>query len=69
MTRLVVSADAEADTLEILSFLEREAGPAIAAQYARRFLATLERLTNFPETGAPRPSLGPHSRIGIVSPF
>jgi len=32
MTRLVVAADAEADTLEILSFLEREAGSAIAAQ-------------------------------------
>jgi toxin ParE1/3/4 len=69
MTRLVVTAEAEADTREILSFLEREAGPTIAAGYARRFRSTLERLIDLPETGAPRPSLGPTARIGIVSPY
>jgi toxin ParE1/3/4 len=69
MTRLVVTADAEVDTREILSYLEREAGPTIAAKYGRRFRSTLQRLIDLPETGAPRPSLGAHARIGIVSPY
>ncbi len=69
MTRLVVTADAERDASEIISFLAREAGPAVAAEYVRRFTSTLERLASLPETGAPRPSLGPNARIGIVSPY
>jgi toxin ParE1/3/4 len=69
MTRLVVTADAERDASEIISFLVREAGPAVAADYVSRFRFTLERLVELPETGAPRPSLGPNARIGIVSPY
>jgi toxin ParE1/3/4 len=69
MTQLVVTADAEADTRDILSYLEREAGSAIAADYADRFRSTLEHLVDFPEIGAPRPNLGRHVRIGIVSPY
>jgi toxin ParE1/3/4 len=70
MTRLVVTPDAERDIDDIISFLAREAGPAaVAANYVRRFRFTLERLVDLPETGAPRPSLGPHARIGIVSPY
>ncbi len=69
MTRLVVTADAEADTRDILSYLEREAGPVVAAEYANRFRSTLKRLVDLPETGAPRPNLGPKIRIGIVSPY
>jgi hypothetical protein len=41
MTRLVVTAEAEADTHEILSYLEREAGSSIAAEYGSRFLSAL----------------------------
>jgi toxin ParE1/3/4 len=69
MTRFVVTAEAEADTHEILSYLEREAGPTIAAEYGSRLLSALERLIDLPETGAPRPSLGPCARIGIVSTY
>ena len=69
MTRLVVTADAEADTREILSYLEREAGPTVAIAYGRRFGSVLRRLVDLPETGAPRPALGPNTRIGIVSPY
>jgi toxin ParE1/3/4 len=69
MTRLVVTADAERDASAIISFLARKAGPAVAADYVRRFRFTLERLVDLPETGAPRPSLGPNARIGIVSPY
>jgi plasmid stabilization system protein ParE len=52
MTRFVVTAEAEADTHEILSYLEREAGPTIAAEYGSRLLSALERLIDLPETGA-----------------
>jgi plasmid stabilization system protein ParE len=37
MTRLVVTVDAEADTRDILAYLERNAGPLVAAKYGRRF--------------------------------
>jgi toxin ParE1/3/4 len=66
---LVVTADAEADTREILLFLEREVGREVAARYGQRFRLILQRLVELPETGAPRPILGPNSRIGIVSPY
>jgi len=59
MTRLVVSADAEADTIDILAYLTAEAGPLIAAEYGDRFRVTIERMVELPESGAPRPRLGP----------
>src|SRR3954447_10890425 len=39
MTRLVVTADAEADTSSILDYFEREASLRIAENYGRRFRA------------------------------
>jgi toxin ParE1/3/4 len=69
MTRLIVTAEAEADTRDILAYLEREAGPLIAEKYGRRFRLTLERLLDMPGTGAPRPALGPNVRIAIVYPY
>jgi plasmid stabilization system protein ParE len=69
MTRLVVTADAAADTDDILAFLVREAGAGVAAKYAGQFRATLERLLLWPESGAPRPHLGEAVRIAVVSPY
>jgi toxin ParE1/3/4 len=69
MTRLVVTADAEADTTDILDHLEREAGRRISEQYGRRFYRTIERLVDVPQSGAPRPALEPDIRIAIVSPY
>ena len=69
MTRLVVTADAEADTSDILSYLDREAGAQVAERYAQRFRATIERLLLWPEGGAPRPQLGGTTRIAVVSPY
>jgi plasmid stabilization system protein ParE len=43
MTRLVVTADAETDTDDILEYLEREAGSRIAEDYGRRFRAAIVR--------------------------
>jgi plasmid stabilization system protein ParE len=51
MTRLVVTADAEADTSDILTYLEEKAGPPVAAKYGHRFRLTLQRVVEMPETG------------------
>jgi len=69
MARLVVSNEADADTSEILDYLAREAGSAVAGIYAKRFLTALERITDIPESGAPRGALGPASRVVIVYPY
>ncbi len=69
MTRLVVAAEAEADTVAILDYLECEAGAAVAWEYGRRFEQSIERLVTMPGSGAPRPVLGEHVRIGIVAPY
>ena len=69
MTRLVATAEADADASDILAYLDRQAGAGVAADYGRRFRLTLERLVDMPESGAPRPALGRHARIAIVSPY
>jgi plasmid stabilization system protein ParE len=69
MTRLVVSAEAEADTGHILAYLHREAGVQIATAYGLRFQRRIEALLDAPETGAPRPTLGPNTRIALVFPY
>lgn len=69
MARIVISALADADTDEILSYLEREAGRATALKYERSFDRLYDRLANFPESGAPRPALGFNIRVGIVPPY
>jgi toxin ParE1/3/4 len=69
MTRLVVTADAEADTNDILGHLEQVAGPRIAESYGRRFRSTIQRVVAAPSSGAPRPRLGAQSRIAIVYPY
>ncbi|MFL6803740.1 MAG: type II toxin-antitoxin system RelE/ParE family toxin [Xanthobacteraceae bacterium] len=69
MTRLVVTADAEADTRDILVYLEQQAGRPVAADYAHRFSWTIERLVSMPEIGAPWPSLGLNTRVAVVFPY
>jgi toxin ParE1/3/4 len=69
MTRLVVTADAETDTVEILDHLEREASPRIAEEFGRRFRKAIERFVDLPEAGPPRPALGKDIRIAIVFPY
>ena len=69
MTRLVVAAEAEADTDDILIYLEREASPRIAEAFGRRFRTAIERFVDLPESGSPRPALGRDIRISIVFPY
>jgi plasmid stabilization system protein ParE len=69
MARLLVTIDADNDSNEIISYLQREAGPRIADEYGRRFGIPLTRIVDFPESGAPRRNLGPDTRIGVVAPL
>jgi plasmid stabilization system protein ParE len=69
MTRLVVTADAEADIDDILNYLRKEAGPAVAASYGRKFGAAIGRLVEFPGIGAPRTALGEETRTTVVYPY
>lgn len=69
MTRLVVTADAETDTAEILNYLSTEAGPRVAEDFGRRFRIAIERFVRIPGVGAPRPVLGKTTRASIVFPY
>jgi toxin ParE1/3/4 len=69
MARVIVSLLAQADAAYIVTDLAGKAGQSVAAKYAASFEALYERLGAHPDSGAPRPVLGPQVRIGIVSPY
>jgi toxin ParE1/3/4 len=69
MARLIVSLLAQADATYIARNLTAKAGHAVAARYLDSFEKLYDRLTHHPASGAPRPAIGPHVRIGIVSPY
>jgi plasmid stabilization system protein ParE len=69
MTRLVVTADAAADTSEILNHLEKVGGPRVAERYGRRLRLAIERAVYAPRSGAPRPVFGPYARMIVVYPY
>ena len=58
MSRLIVSLKARADTSDIIKNLASKAGYGVAAAYAAFFAGVNERLAEFPDSGARRPSLG-----------
>ena len=49
--------------------LADNAGPQVAARYRRNIDALYDRLVMFPQSGAPRPSLGRYTRLGVVEPY
>ena len=69
MARVIVTEPADADSADILTYLAREAGSVAAVKYSHSFDALYQRLASHPDSGATRPALGPHIRIGIVSPY
>jgi plasmid stabilization system protein ParE len=69
MARLVFSALADADTAEIYTRLAANGGRKAAQRYDAAFERLYERLSEFPESGALRKTLGEHIRIGVISPF
>jgi toxin ParE1/3/4 len=69
VTSVVLSVAADRDHAEILEHLEREAGWRVADRYAADFRRLYAILGDFPMSGALRPSLGRHIRLGVVLPY
>jgi toxin ParE1/3/4 len=69
VTRVVITASADADTADIIDDLTGKAGAHVAARYNADFDALYRCLERFPESGAPRRKLGPTVRIGVVFPY
>ncbi len=68
MTQLVVAAEAETDTANILAYLAQEAGPRVAVDY-RPLSHDYRTPGGHAADGAPRPRLGPNTRIAVVAPY
>ena len=69
MARVVFSGLADLDINGILVDLAAKAGRFVAVKYDGLFEQLYDRLAGHPNSGAPRPALGEHIRIGIVAPF
>ena len=69
MARVVITASADADTAYIIADLGAKAGANVAVRYDADFHRLYERLSDHPESGAPRPRLGKQVRICVVSPY
>lgn len=69
MTRVVVTEQAKRDVRRILSDLGERAGYRVAERYGAEFKAAYRRLNSFPDSGPPRPALGPNTRIVLVLPY
>jgi plasmid stabilization system protein ParE len=69
MARLIVSPEASTDIDEILDWLEREAGKAVALRYVERFRTAFSHLMSFPEIGARRRKLHADIRIWAIAPY
>jgi toxin ParE1/3/4 len=69
VARLDFAPSAIADTREILLVLAEKAGRPVAVAYFERFSATFERIATFPDSGAPRLSLGDAVRLAVVHPY
>ena len=69
MARVTVSGFARQDVRDHLSYLRQHACLAVARRYGEDFKAAYRRLADFPESGPPRPALGPDACIKIVPPY
>jgi len=66
---LTFAPRAIADASDILNLLREKAGDAVAEAYLARFVVIFDRLSRFPDSGAPRPRLGPLVRVAVVRPY
>ena len=69
MAHIVITAPADADSAYIINDLDEKAGWTVADRYEADFDKIYDRLEMFPQSGAPRPALGRHVRICVVSPY
>jgi toxin ParE1/3/4 len=67
--RILIASTADADVEDIFKDLAATAGHRIALRYNDLFERLYDQLADHPDSGAPRPALGPEIRIGIVSPY
>lgn len=69
MIRLVLSRRARRDRDEILRYLVKQAGAAVARKFAQRFSDGISRLLEMPAYGSSRPELGAECRVIVVAPY
>jgi len=69
MARLIISDRADADSDDIIKYLNDEAGRTTATKYTNLFDDEYERLAAYPESGSPRPRLGRNARLCVISPY
>ena len=69
MARVVVTEHAKRDVRKIISDLNRRAGYSVASRYAADFKNVYRNLAQFPDSGPPRPALGPVARVKFVYPY
>ena len=69
MTRLLVSADAAADTSDILAQLEMQAGSDLTAHFVCCLREAVSLILQYPKSGPLRPLLGSEARYISIAPF
>ncbi len=69
MARVTITDLADTDSLSVYADLLAKAGPQTVVKYRGLFKNHFVRLSEFPDSGAPRPELGANIRIGIVPPY
>ena len=69
MARVVLTDSADANSTVIYDDLNVAAGKRTAQKYRGLFKRLYEHLAAFPDSGAPRPKIGPDIRIGVVAPY
>jgi toxin ParE1/3/4 len=69
MIEVIVAPQARADLARIISNLAAVASSATAARWNDRLWQTIDRIAEFPGSGARRSRLGAHVRIKIVTPY
>ena len=69
MTSVIVAPEARDDIARIVAHLAAVASLTTAARWNDRLWYAIEAIADFPGAGAPRPRLGTHVRIKIVSPY
>ena len=69
MIEVIVAPQARADLARIVLHLASVASVATAGRWNDRLWAVVDGIAEFPGSGAPRPQLGTHIRIKIVTPY
>jgi toxin ParE1/3/4 len=69
MAPVSFTAAADADAAGIFDDLYAKAGKSTVVKYRAALRTLYEHLAEFPDSGAPRPKIGPNIRIGIVHPY